>query len=171
MAEEKLRQKLCEAIAKHTPFSAGEIYEAWEKYHSFDLILCGVEYAREMGIASLKEAIKSWQGRKAVVGGDVLDKNVIVAVKEHTEPTFLQACEATKARAIFLCRGVYLYRSLSQTWIITAFFSGNDWLFKAYPGGRTILSVGGKKVLKEEQDKPLEDLVKELYGSERKEEK
>lgn len=41
-----------------------------------------------------------------------------------------------------------LYSSKSQGWLLSP-IKWNDWLFKAYPGGRKILSVAGKKKMEE----------------------
>lgn len=43
----------------------------------------------------------------------------------------------------------YLYKSSAG--YLTSFEYWDDWLFKAYPGGRKILSVAGNNLVKNEQ--------------------
>lgn len=53
----EMEREMSEAIAKYTPFSAGDIYSAWLSFKSFDLILRAVEFAGVFGIASVSEAM------------------------------------------------------------------------------------------------------------------
>lgn len=52
-----LEKEMCEAIAKHTPFSADEVFAEWLNFKSFDLILRAVEFARSYGFVSISRAI------------------------------------------------------------------------------------------------------------------
>jgi hypothetical protein len=52
----EMEKEMSEAIAKYTPFSAGDIFSAWLSLRSFDLVLRAIEFARAFGIATVNEA-------------------------------------------------------------------------------------------------------------------
>lgn len=52
----EMEKEMCEAIAKYVPFLAEDIFTEWEVFHSFDVILRAVDFARVFGIASIHEA-------------------------------------------------------------------------------------------------------------------
>lgn len=66
--------------------------------------------------------------------------------------TFLEAMTEVANMAINQNRIVYLYKGnggKSKWWASLAYW--NDWLFKAWPGGRKVLSVEGTKILQAER--------------------
>ena len=52
----EIEKDICEAIAKHTPFSADEIFTEWQTIKSFDVILRAVDFSRVFGV-SIHEAM------------------------------------------------------------------------------------------------------------------
>jgi len=66
------------------------------------------------------------------------------------ELSFVQAMKETVDCARVSGHCYYLFKSKSQGWLISAHY-WNDWLFKAYPGGRKQLSVDGNALLRAER--------------------
>lgn len=54
---EAMEREICEVIAKHTPFSPSDVYQAWKGYKSFDLLMRGIKVARLFGFSSIFQAI------------------------------------------------------------------------------------------------------------------
>lgn len=52
-----MKERVCEAIAVSTSFSFQDVWNAYELYQSFDLIIMACNYAMEMGIPSLSYSI------------------------------------------------------------------------------------------------------------------
>jgi len=48
---------ISEEIAARSPFTAQDVYSAWENHRSFDLVLAGVEYCLTFGLGDLPLAI------------------------------------------------------------------------------------------------------------------
>lgn len=65
-----------------------------------------------------------------------------------TELTMKQAMAMTALTAGEYRHTYYLFKSKSQGWLCSAHYA-EDWLFKAYPGGRKLLSVSGTALMKE----------------------
>lgn len=65
-----------------------------------------------------------------------------------TELTMKQAMAMTAQTAKENNRLYFLTKSKSQGWLCSAHYT-EDWLFKAWPGGRKILSVAGAKLMQE----------------------
>lgn len=53
----EMEKSMCEAIAMNTPFSADDIFSAWQSCNSFDLVLRAVELARATGLPSVRQAV------------------------------------------------------------------------------------------------------------------
>lgn len=63
--------------------------------------------------------------------------------------TFLQAIAETVREAKRSGKRIYLYRGAdSSEWLIS-FRYWSDWVFNAYPGGRTALSMDGEELARE----------------------
>ncbi|HMN00720.1 MAG TPA: hypothetical protein PKC99_17075 [Anaerolineales bacterium] len=56
---------IAEEIAARSPFTAQDVYSAWESHRSFDLVLAGVEYCLTFGLGDLPLAISRLTKRAA----------------------------------------------------------------------------------------------------------
>lgn len=56
---------IAEEIAARSPFTAQDIYSAWENCRSFDLVLAGAEYCLTFGLGDLSLAISRLKQRAA----------------------------------------------------------------------------------------------------------
>ena len=68
--------------------------------------------------------------------------------RNMTELTMKQAMAMTAQAAKEDNHLYFLFKSKSQGWLCSAHYA-EDWLFKAYPGGRKLLSFAGAKLMQE----------------------
>jgi hypothetical protein len=51
-----IEREICEVIAKHTLFSARELFDEWERCPSFDYLVALVGFSRVYGFADIQSA-------------------------------------------------------------------------------------------------------------------